>query len=105
MPSRLKLMIVAGEPSGDAHSAALVKALRTLHLKLRFEFFGATGPLMRAQGVETSVNSDSLAIMGLVEVASVFPRFIRAFRSLKSVAMAKKPERSFSLIGQNSICG
>ncbi len=88
----LKLMIVAGEPSGDAHGAALVKALKETSTEINFEFFGATGPLMRAEGVETAVNSDSLAIMGIVEVTRVLPRFLRAFRSLKSAAKEKKPD-------------
>jgi lipid-A-disaccharide synthase len=79
-------MIVAGEPSGDAHAAALVKALR--QKKSDLEFFGATGPLMRAAGVETVVNSDDLAIMGIVEVGLVLPRFIRAFRKLREALMA-----------------
>jgi len=82
-------MIVAGEPSGDAHAAALVSALRKLEPDT--EFFGATGPLMRAAGVETTVNSDSLAIMGIVEVGQVFPRFMRAFRDLKAAAMEQEP--------------
>jgi len=43
-------MIVAGEPSGDAHAAALVNALRKREPRL--ECFGATGPLLRAEGVE-----------------------------------------------------
>ena len=92
MPAHFKLMIVAGEPSGDAHSAALVKALRETSPAVDFEFFGATGPLMRAQGVETTVTSDSLAIMGIIEVARVFPRFLRAFRSLKAAAIKNKPD-------------
>ncbi len=83
-------MIVAGEPSGDAHAAALVKALR--EKDHRFEFFGATGPLMRAAGVETTVNSDDLAIMGIVEVGRVFPRFIKAFRKLRDAAIQKSPD-------------
>ncbi|HEY6807066.1 MAG TPA: lipid-A-disaccharide synthase [Pyrinomonadaceae bacterium] len=87
----MKLMIVAGEPSGDAHSASLVKALRQIAPEVEFELFGATGPLMRAQGVETTVNSDSLAIMGIVEVTRVLPRFIRAFRKLKAEAIKRKP--------------
>jgi len=77
-------MIVAGEPSGDAHAAALVQALKK---KTRIESFGATGPLMRAEGVETVVNSDELAIMGIIEVAQVFPKFIAAFRALKAAAI------------------
>ena len=86
----LKLMIVAGEPSGDAHAAALVAALRQKNSQL--ECFGATGPLMRAQGVETIVNSDELAIMGILEVAQVLPRFISAFRTLKAAAIKRSPD-------------
>jgi lipid-A-disaccharide synthase len=86
----LKLMIVAGEPSGDAHAAALVAALRKKNSQL--EYFGATGPLMRAQGVETIVNSDELAIMGILEVAQVLPRFISAFRKLKAAAIKRSPD-------------
>ena len=82
-------MIVAGEPSGDAHAAALVNALREKNSDL--EFFGATGPLMRAAGVETVVNSDDLAIMGIVEVGLVLPRFIRAFRKLREAAVQRSP--------------
>ena len=84
-----RLMIVAGEPSGDAHAAALVKALRT---RCHIEFFGSTGPLMRAEGVETIVSADDLAIMGIVEVGRVFPRFIKAFRKLRDAAISKKPD-------------
>jgi lipid-A-disaccharide synthase len=82
-------MIVAGEPSGDAHAAALINALR---IPCDVEFFGATGPLMRAAGVETIVNSDDLAIMGIVEVGRVFPRFIKAFRNLRDAAIQKSPD-------------
>ena len=83
-------MIVAGEPSGDAHAAALVNALRKKSSQI--EYFGATGQLMRAEGVETVVNSDELAIMGILEVAQVFPKFIAAFRRLKAAAIEKRPD-------------
>jgi lipid-A-disaccharide synthase len=82
-------MIVAGEPSGDAHAAALVKALREYG---DFDLFGATGPLMREAGVETIVNSDELAIMGIVEVGRVFQKFLKAFRKLKAAAVERSPD-------------
>src|ERR1051325_9193007 len=82
VPKRHKLMIVAGEPSGDAHAAALVKALRE---RAELELFGATGLLMRDAGVEKVVNSDELAILGIVEVGRAFPRFLKAFRELVGV--------------------
>lgn len=85
-------MIVAGEPSGDAHGAALVTALRARNSQGNLHFFGATGPLMRAAAVETVVNSDDLAIMGIVEVGRVLPRFIRAFRKLRAAAIRKSPD-------------
>ena len=83
-------MIVAGEPSGDAHAAALVNALRAR--KNDWEYFGATGPLMRAAGVETIVNSDELAIMGILEVTRALPKFLHAFRRLKQAALQKSPD-------------
>ena len=86
---RHKLMVVAGEPSGDAHAAALVRALQE---RADLDFFGATGPLMRDAGVETIVNSDELAIMGIVEVGLVFRKFISAFRKLKSAAIERSPD-------------
>ncbi|HSE24175.1 MAG TPA: lipid-A-disaccharide synthase [Pyrinomonadaceae bacterium] len=92
MSETYRLMVVVGEPSGDAHAAALVRALRSTAPRINFEFFGATGPLMRKEQVETIVNSDSLAIMGIVEVGRVFPRFLRAFRELKDAALVRKPD-------------
>ncbi len=89
VPKRHKLMVVAGEPSGDAHAAALVKALQA---RADIEFFGATGPLMRDARVETIVNSDELAIMGIVEVGRVFRKFLRAFRKLKAAAIERAPD-------------
>jgi lipid-A-disaccharide synthase len=83
------LMIVAGEPSGDAHAAALVRALRE---SADVNCFGATGPLMRDAGVETIVNTDELAIMGIVEVGCVFTKFLRAFRQLKAAAIERSPD-------------
>ena len=89
MPAVPNLMIVAGEPSGDAHAAALVRALRE---RADVNCFGATGPLMRGAGVETIVNTDELAIMGIVEVGRVFTKFLRAFRQLKAAAIERSPD-------------
>jgi len=85
-------MIVVGEPSGDAHAASLIKAMRAADPDAELEFFGATGPQMRAAGVETVVNSDHLAIMGIIEVARVLPRFLTAFRKLKQAALTRQPD-------------
>jgi lipid-A-disaccharide synthase len=85
-------MIVAGEASGDAHAAALVSALRAAEPATQWEFFGATGPLLRAAGVDSVVRSDDLSILGLLEIGGALPKFWRAYKLLKQAALAKKPD-------------
>jgi lipid-A-disaccharide synthase len=87
-----RLMIVAGEPSGDAHAAALVRAIRDVTPDRQFEFFGSTGAQMRAAGVDSIVRADDLAIMGIFEVGLALPRFWRAFRRLKHAAIERRPD-------------
>src|SRR5919206_4452978 len=87
----LRLLIVAGEASGDAHAAALVRALRARAPEVAFEFFGATGRALRAAGVESVVEIDQLAIVGLLEIGRALPKFWRTFRALKAAALTRKP--------------
>jgi len=85
-------MIVAGEASGDTHAAKLVRALREAEPDTKFEFFGAAGPKMRAEGVDPIVESDGLSVVGLVEIASSLQVFLGAFRSLKQAAVRRQPD-------------
>ena len=87
-----RLMVVAGEESGDAHAASLVRGLRERAPEAGFEFFGSTGARMRDAGVESVVREDDLAITGLVEIARALPRFLSAYRSLKRAATERKPD-------------
>ncbi len=88
----LRLMIVAGEESGDAHAASLVRALRECAPASEFEFFGATGVRMREAGVESVVRDEDLAITGLVEIARALPRFVSAYRALRRAATERRPD-------------
>ncbi len=89
---RLRLMIVAGEDSGDAHAASLVHALHESAPDIEFEFFGSTGERMRAAGVESVIREDDLAITGLLEIARALPRFVNAYRTLKRAAVERRPD-------------
>jgi lipid-A-disaccharide synthase len=88
----IRLMVVAGEESGDAHAAALVAALRERAPGARFEFFGSTGARMREAGVESVVRDEDLAITGLAEIARALPRFLSAFRALRRAARERRPD-------------
>lgn len=85
-------MLVAGEASGDAHGASLVHALREAASQTNLEFFGATGAQMRAAGVDSIVDTDTLSILGLWEIGSVLPKFLRAFSDLKQAAIERRPD-------------
>ncbi|MEP7338189.1 MAG: lipid-A-disaccharide synthase [Acidobacteriota bacterium] len=92
MADPTRLMIVAGEASGDKHGAKLAAALQALQPNLTFEFFGAGGDEMRAAGVETLVDAREVAIMGALEVARALPKFLRVFRRLRDAANERKPQ-------------
>ncbi len=85
-----RLMIVAGEASGDTLAAELVHALREQDANAHFEFFGATGEKMRAAGVEEIVRTDHLSITGIIGVGRALPLFWRAFQTLKRTALARR---------------
>ena len=91
-PESLRLMVVAGEESGDAHAAALVRALGRRAPATRFEFFGSTGARLREAGVESVVREDDLAITGLLEIARALPRFAAAHRALRRAAIERRPD-------------
>src|SRR5256884_9178026 len=95
--NELRILIVAGEASGDAHAASLVRALRDAAPETQFEFFGSTGIQMREAGVEPIVKADELAILGLWEVGRALPKFWRAFGELKRAAENRKPAAAILL--------
>jgi lipid-A-disaccharide synthase len=81
------ILIVAGEPSGDALGAELVTAVRQMAPDVRF--FGATGPLLEAAGVDRVVPTADLAVMGIIEVAGRLPAIRRAMSHLASAALER----------------
>lgn len=85
-------MIVAGEASGDAHAAKLVRAISELAPEKDFGFFGATSHKLREAGVEEIVNADDFSVVGLPEIAKTLPMFWKDFKKLKQTAKERKPD-------------
>jgi len=83
-------LISAGEASGDLYAAALASKLRRDNPGI--ELFGCAGPRMRAAGVEAVVESESLAVVGLLEVVAHIPRIYREYRKLVRAAQERRPE-------------
>lgn len=89
-----KIMIVAGESSGDLHGSNLLRAAKDSFPQL--EFFGVGGERLRAAGCRIIFPSDELSVMGLVEVFALLPRLFARFRQLKRILQG--PERPELLV-------
>jgi lipid-A-disaccharide synthase len=85
-----RIMIVAGEASGDLHGASLVKEANRLDPSL--SFFGIGGPRMREAGVETLVDASQMAVVGLVEVIAHFNVISSAYLTLKRIIASNPPD-------------
>ncbi len=87
----VRILISAGEASGDLYASRVVEALKARHSG-DVEFFGCAGPRMQAAGVRAIVDARSLSVVGIVEVLAHLPRIYREFRKLVRAAELEKPD-------------
>lgn len=85
-----KILISAGEASGDFYATGLIAALRARRGDL--EFFGCAQPKMRAAGVRPAIDADKLGVVGLVEVIKHLPGIYGEYRRLLRAARDEKPD-------------
>ena len=112
----MRILISAGEASGEMYGAQLIEALRRAaelrsagqtrvavptqavgldgrvarpHTSL--EFFGAGGERMRAAGCEIVVDAKDLAVVGITEVLNHLPKILGLYRKLIRAADEKRP--------------
>jgi lipid-A-disaccharide synthase len=76
-----RLMLVAGEASGDLHGADLLAALHARVPGLRV--FGIGGERLRAAGMETVVDAGEVATVGVTEAVGALRVLLRAYRELR----------------------
>ena len=77
---KLKVYLIAGEPSGDLLGSRLMRALRDKTGGM-VEFFGIGGDTMEAEGLNSLFDISDLAIMGLVEVIPSIPKVLRHIKN------------------------
>jgi lipid-A-disaccharide synthase len=85
-----RVLLVAGEASGDMHGADLVAALRTLRPDV--DMRGIGGPRLRAAGMETLVDSASITTMGFLEARERLGAVIRAYRAMRRLLRTDPPD-------------
>jgi len=96
-----KILISAGEASGEMYGAQLIEALRRRDSTL--EFFGAGGDRMRAAGCKTVVDAKDLSVVGITEIISHLPKIWGLFNHLIAEANAQSPELAIVIDSRRSI--
>jgi lipid-A-disaccharide synthase len=87
---RRRILIVAGEASGDHLGADLARELRRLDPDC--ELAGLAGAEMRAAGVRALIRTEEVAGMGATELAGVLKPIMRAFRTLRAELRREPPD-------------
>ena len=85
------IFIVAGEPSGDALGAALIRALRQ-RTAGRLRVAGVGGERMREEGLDSLVPLADLAVIGVAEVLPRAPVILRRVRATVAAVRAQHPD-------------
>jgi lipid-A-disaccharide synthase len=82
---------VAGESSGEAHAAGLVKELRNLLPHSSLRFFGSGGDQMAAEGVELLLDVSDLGAIGPRAALTNAKNYFWLFRELVKRAKSQNP--------------
>jgi lipid-A-disaccharide synthase len=85
-----RILMVAGEASGDALGARLAAAL--LRAEPSLHLYGIGGTAMREAGVDTFIDTAELSVMGFAELGREVGRVLGAWRTLRRELQSGKPD-------------
>mgnify|MGYP001813377852 FL=1 len=85
-----RVMIIAGEASGDLHGAELVRAIQALEPQVRF--LGIGGTAMTAAGVDIRFDAAALSVVGITEVVPKIPQILKGLRVVRRILRQETPD-------------
>lgn len=88
----LKILMVAGEVSGDMYGGDLIRSLRDQFPDRELEIRGLGGDAMRAAGADLLHHTDALGAMGLFEVLKKISFFKQVLQEMTALAAEWKPD-------------
>lgn len=91
VPRPLRIVIVAGEHSGDALGAKLIDALRVRY-RGNIEFAGVGGHLMEERGFVSAFPLSDIAVMGPFAILKRLPLLVRRVYQTVDAALAADPD-------------
>ncbi|OPY14394.1 MAG: Lipid-A-disaccharide synthase [Syntrophus sp. PtaB.Bin001] len=88
--NKKRILIVAGEASGDLHGAQLVREMKSEEPGLHF--YGVGGGKLKAAGVDLWANVADMAVVGLTEVLPKLRMILGVMKRLKKSMRSLKPD-------------
>ena len=85
-----RVLMIAGEASGDLHGAGVVRELKRRDPSL--DVFGIGGDCMRSEGMDLCVHIARLSFMGFVEVLKNLPTVRAVERDLENLLETRRPD-------------
>ncbi len=85
-----RVMMVAGEVSGDTHGAGVVRELKKRQPGI--DIFGIGGDKMKQEGMTLTYHVRELSFMGFAEVIKHLPLIRSVERTLEQLLVFKKPD-------------
>jgi len=85
-----KVMIIAGEASGDLHGSFLVREMLSINPALHF--YGIGGNKMQEAGVKLLAHAADIAVVGVSEVFSKIGTFIKVIAKIRKSMDQLKPD-------------
>ncbi len=86
----MRILVSAGEASGDLYASGVVESLRAAVPSA--EFYGCAGPRLQALGVHPVIDAANLSVVGLAEVVRHLPRIYGEYRKLVRYAREHRPD-------------
>ncbi len=87
----IRILISAGEISGDMYGAAIVRDMRAA-CKVPLEFYGIGGDLMKAEGVELFAHASETGVMGFWEVLKRYRFFSALIKKITGLLDTRRPD-------------
>ena len=85
-----KILLVAGEVSGDLHGSHLVEAVHRIDPEV--QFFGVGGEGLERKGMHLLYRAQSLSVVGITEVLVKLRTILKTLRGLKASLGREKPD-------------
>jgi lipid-A-disaccharide synthase len=85
-----KILLVAGEASGDLHGSHLVEVIQRIDPEVLF--FGVGGEGLERRGMNILYRSQSLSVVGITEVFVKLRSILKALQGLKKSLDQEKPD-------------